>query len=101
ISGRQRLRDGDRIRVGRTVFAYRTTADDADNETIAALDPPELLRLTDSQRRVLVALCRPFRGGSSFATPATNQEIASEVFLSVEAVKTHLRALFAKVRIAD
>jgi ATP/maltotriose-dependent transcriptional regulator MalT len=42
---------------------------------------------------VLVALCRPCKGGS-YATPASNQQIADEVFLSVDAVKTHLRALF-------
>src|SRR4029078_12651835 len=32
---------------------------------------------------------------------ATNQDIASELFLSVEAVKTHLRALFAKFGVED
>jgi hypothetical protein len=31
-----------------------------------------------------------------FATPATNQQVADELFLSVDAVKTHLRVLFAK-----
>jgi len=100
ISGRQRLRDGDRIRVGRTVLAYRTHAAGATNETISAIDSPSL-QLSDTQRRVLVALCRPFRDGAGFATPATNQQIASEVYLSIDAVKTHLRALFAKFELAD
>jgi hypothetical protein len=45
---------------------------------------------------VLVALCRPFKETSGYVTPATNQQIAAELFLSVDAVKTHLRALFAK-----
>jgi DNA-binding NarL/FixJ family response regulator len=45
---------------------------------------------------VLVALCRPFKEGAAFATPATNQQIADELTLSVDAVKTHLRALFEK-----
>jgi DNA-binding CsgD family transcriptional regulator len=31
-----------------------------------------------------------------FATPATNKEIAEEVFLSVDAVKAHLRSLFER-----
>jgi DNA-binding NarL/FixJ family response regulator len=52
------------------------------------------------QRQVLLALCRPYRDGN-FATPATNQDIASEVFLSVDAVKMHLRTLFAKFELAD
>jgi hypothetical protein len=42
---------------------------------------------------VLIALCRPFKGGRSDATPATNPQIAGELFLTVAAVKTHLRAL--------
>jgi hypothetical protein len=46
---------------------------------------------------VLVALCRPYRDGDRFATPATNQQIGAEVFLGVDAVKTHLRVLFRKV----
>ena len=52
--------------------------------------------LSEAQRRVLVALCRPFKESSGYATPATNQQIAAELFLTVDAVKTHLRALFAK-----
>jgi len=101
ISGRQRLRDGDRIRVGRTVLAYRMPGADAVHETISAVDTPALMELTDTQRRVLVALCRPFRDGAGFASPATNQQIASEVFLSVDTVKTHLRILFAKFELGE
>ena len=58
------------------------------------------MQLTDTQRRVLVALCRPYRDGG-FATPATNQEIADELFLSVDAVKMHLRTLFGKFELGD
>jgi DNA-binding NarL/FixJ family response regulator len=47
------------------------------------------------QRKVLVALCRPV-SSSAFATPATNKQIAEEVFLSVDAVKAHLRVLFER-----
>lgn len=101
ISGRQRLRDGDRVRVGRTVLVYRAAATPAANATIAALNRSDVLKLSDTQRRVLIALCRPFRDGTAFATPATNQEIASEVFLSVDGVKMHLRALFAKFELGD
>jgi DNA-binding NarL/FixJ family response regulator len=50
---------------------------------------------------VLVALCRPFKESSGYATPATNQQIADELFLSIDAIKTHLRALFAKFGIED
>ena len=54
------------------------------------------LRLTQTQKEILEALCRPQMDGNRWATPATNQEIASKVFLSVDAVKAHLRVLYRK-----
>ena len=101
VSGRRRLRGGDRIRVGRTLIAYNTPDGPAVAETVAAGDRPALKQLSDTQRRILVALCRPYRDGGAFATPATNQQIADEVFLSVDAVKTHLRVLFGKFELND
>ena len=59
------------------------------------------MQLTDTQHRILVALCRPARAGNGFAPPATNQEIADEVFLSVDAVKAHLRTLYRKFGIEE
>lgn len=99
VTGRQRLRDGDRIRVGRTALAYRAAQATLVQETVSAEDLP-VVELTDTQRRVLIALCRPYRDGS-FATPAANQEVAAEVFLSVDAVKMHLRTLFGKFQLGE
>jgi FHA domain len=101
VSGRQRLRDGDRIRVGRTVIAYNAAQTSSPGTTVNAGDIPALPQLTDMQRRVLIALCRPYRDGGSFAIPASNQQIASEVFLSVDAVKMHLRALFHRFELTE
>jgi DNA-binding CsgD family transcriptional regulator len=99
VSGRVRLRDGDRLRVGRTVLAYRAERAVRTQQTLIAADLPKV-ELTDTQRRVLVALCRPLRDGLQ-ATPATNQEIAEQVYLSVDAVKMHLRTLFGKFGLGD
>jgi DNA-binding NarL/FixJ family response regulator len=44
---------------------------------------------------VLIALCRPLKQ-SAYGAPASNREIAAEVFLSVDAVKAHLRVLFER-----
>ncbi len=52
------------------------------------------------QREVLVALRRPTLM-DPFAAPTTNDAIASELFLSVPAVKTHLRALFTRFGISE
>jgi len=99
VAGRVRLRDGDRLRVGRTVLAFRAERAALVQDTVAAADVPKVA-VTDTQRRVLVALCRPLAGGGE-AMPATNQEIAEEVFLSVDAVKMHLRALFGRFGLED
>jgi FHA domain len=101
VSGRQRLRDGDRIRIGRTILVYKAGGATAVLKTVTAGDAPALQKLTDTQRRVLIALCRPYRDGPSFATPASNQQIAEEVFLGVDAVKMHLRRLFANFELSE
>src|SRR5450756_2039656 len=101
VSGRRRLRPGDRICVGRTVLAYFGPSEGAAESTVKAGDSPATQKLTDTQRRVLVALCRPYRDGGGFATPASNRQIAAELFLSVDAVKMHLRTLFGKFELAE
>ena len=101
VSGRQRLRDGDRIRVGRTILAYRAGGTAAVQETHTAGDAASALSLTETQRRVLIALCRPFHERGSFAAPASNQQIAEELYLSVDAVKMHLSRLFAAFELAE
>ena len=100
VAARQRLDDGDQLDFGTTSFVFRNPRRRSLKSTAAAGrkgSPPEL---SPAQRRVLVALCRPFRDGASFATPATNQQIADELHLSVPAVKTHLRALCQRFGVA-
>jgi hypothetical protein len=101
VGGRQRLRDGDRVRIGRTLLVFRAGQAAAVPPTVAATEGPAPPDLTAMQRKVLVALCRPYRDGGSWASPATNQQIAGELFLSVEAVKMHLRTLFGKFELAE
>jgi pSer/pThr/pTyr-binding forkhead associated (FHA) protein len=95
LSGRRRLADGDNLRFGTTTMTFRASHAD-EQATAVAREIPTMVDLSTTQRKVLVALCRPYKHGSSFATPATNQQIGEELFLSVDAVKTHLRTLFAK-----
>jgi pSer/pThr/pTyr-binding forkhead associated (FHA) protein len=99
LSGRRRLRSGDGIRLGTTLLSYSATRQRPSRTTAAAGQVPTLASLSETQRRVLVALCRPYKHATPYATPATNQQIAEELFLSVDAVKTHLRTLFAKFSI--
>lgn len=101
VGGRRRLRDGDVIRVGRTGILFRAPLEGGGESTVISTDAITAAGVSPAQRRVLVALCRPFKDGPAFATPATNAEIAAELHLSVDAVKTHLRALFEKFELAD
>ncbi len=94
VNGRRRLQDGDLVRVGMTAIVYRHPSGRATITTRLSDQRDVAATVTDAQRRVLVALCRPFKGGVSNAVPATNPQIAAELVLSVAAVKTHLRALF-------
>ena len=95
VSGRHRLRDGDVIRVGRTAIAFRRPEAEDSNPTKVASAMPAVADLSATQRQVLVALARPYKH-DEFAVPATNQGIADELHLSVDAVKSHLRSLFQR-----
>jgi pSer/pThr/pTyr-binding forkhead associated (FHA) protein len=103
VHGRRRLRDGEVLRFGRTTVLYRRPGegDEAPEATVVATEMPSAAAVSPAQRRILLALCRPFKDGSAFATPPTNQAIAEELHLSVDAVKTHMRALFEKLEVGD
>jgi pSer/pThr/pTyr-binding forkhead associated (FHA) protein len=101
VAGRRRLADGDVLGLGETALLYRAPLESESSVTLVSDRSERAAGVTDTQRRVLVALCRPFADAGAFASPATNQQIAEEVFLSVGAVKTHLRALFARFGIED
>jgi pSer/pThr/pTyr-binding forkhead associated (FHA) protein len=101
VHGRRHLRDGDSLRFGQTVVIYRRPGEDAPEATAVASEMPTAATVSPAQRKVLLALCRPYKDGDSFATPATNQQIGEELHLSVDAVKTHMRALFEKLGVGD
>jgi pSer/pThr/pTyr-binding forkhead associated (FHA) protein len=96
LSGRRRLHDGDTLRFGNTTFTFRSPQRQQPGAAYAA-QPRAAVELSTSQRRVLAALCRPYKGRSGFASPATDEQIAEDLVLSVSAVRTHLRVLSAKL----
>jgi hypothetical protein len=88
VLGRRRLADGDVVACGTVMLRYRNPSEAAVPETLKVRrDGPDL---SPAQRRVLIALCKPLRDQAD-GPPATNKEIAAELQLSVDAVKTHLR----------
>jgi pSer/pThr/pTyr-binding forkhead associated (FHA) protein len=92
VHGRRPLRDGDVLAFGRTTltFVAPQAARDGSTRTGGNRAAPAL---SAAQRRVLVALCRPF-ATARFASPPSNRELAAQLHLSVETVKFHLHALF-------
>jgi pSer/pThr/pTyr-binding forkhead associated (FHA) protein len=98
INGPHVLHDGDVVRVGKTQLIFHAAAEEDLRRTTPALDRVAP-NPTDSQRKVLVELCRPAleRGGGA----ASNREIAEALFVSVETVKTHMRALFDAFEVGD
>ena len=95
VRGRRRLADGDAITIGHTTLIFRAGTRGDGRTTATTLDgePP---RLSEAQLRVLVALCGLPDGGIR-----SNREIAEELFLGVETVKSHLRAMFELFGLGD
>jgi hypothetical protein len=100
VNGRRRLKDGDRIVFGETPVTFRAPTHAEPESTAAIRLGASNVPLSEGQRKVLIALCRPLKD-SAYAAPATNKEIAAEVFLSVDAVNAHLRVLFERFGLDD
>jgi pSer/pThr/pTyr-binding forkhead associated (FHA) protein len=94
LVGRRRLLDGDVMRFGDTLIAFLEPMRGESRITSEQEDTPLAAGISDAQRRVLLALCRPYKDANGFAAPASNKQIAEELFIGIDAVKSHLRALF-------
>lgn len=94
VTSRRRLSDGDTVSVGATLIVFRSPpGSSVSRPTVTAAGPHIGELLTPAQRRVLIALCRPFKD-APYGTPANNQRIAEELVITVDTVKGTLRALF-------
>jgi pSer/pThr/pTyr-binding forkhead associated (FHA) protein len=100
LNGRHRLSDGDSLRFGSTTMTFRSPPVEQQAPAAMAAEPTAEVELSSSQRRVLEALCAPYKGGG-IATPPTDEQIAEELFLSPHVVKTHLKVLFAKLDVDE
>ena len=100
VAGRRVLADGDVMRFGATTVAF-CDPQMFPGSTISAAEAVTVSALSQTQQKVLKALCQPLLQRDGFAAPASNPEIAERLFLSVEAIKKQLHALFEKFEIDD
>jgi DNA-binding NarL/FixJ family response regulator len=84
------------VRFGHTTVIFRLPAREQPG-TAGAPERSVAATLSTSQRRVLVALSRPCKDRAGSASPATDQQIAEELVVSVSAVRAHLGVLYAKL----
>jgi pSer/pThr/pTyr-binding forkhead associated (FHA) protein len=100
ITERRGLKDGDTLRFGATAMVYRQPSAAPGERATTVLDRelPSAAEVSAAQKAVLRALCRPFATATPGRStrPASNQDIAQELVLSLDAVKGHLRVLFGK-----
>jgi pSer/pThr/pTyr-binding forkhead associated (FHA) protein len=93
LRGSLRLKDGDGLRFGTTTITFRAP----EGRQIGPRAAPAGMVLSTTQRRVLAALCRPYRDGGGFVSPASDEQVAEELVLSISEVRAHLRVLAAKL----
>lgn len=98
LLGRERLLDGDRVRVGRTILRFMDPRKPDDARETDLVDDPTIV-LTDRELDVLKLLCADElegRGGSP-----SDSTIAATLFVSGATVRTHMRNLFRKFGLED
>jgi hypothetical protein len=92
VIGERALHADDEILLGDLRIVFHSTNTGA-RPTEGVQHPPAL---TQRERDVLVALCRPLLGGDAFTEPATIKAIAAELFVTEAAVKQHIARLYEK-----
>jgi pSer/pThr/pTyr-binding forkhead associated (FHA) protein len=100
LHGRRRLNDHDLIRFGATEVLFRDPSGTAD-ETAPASTRAEIANVSGAQHRVLASLCRPLADPREAGVAPSNREIADELVVSVEAVRSHMKVLFKLFEVPD
>ena len=92
VHGRRRLRDGDVIAVGRTTIVFRSPAAASRCRRRPHSTAPR--RSSAARSGACSSRCAGPTPTAPTPCPASNRQIADELVLGVETIKTHMRALF-------
>jgi len=90
LVGRRRLADGDLLRLGRTLIVFRNPTPIEAGPTLAPGELSATPRFSEQQQRILRALCRPLFADGEGVNPASDEEVAAETGIPVEAVAIEL-----------
>jgi pSer/pThr/pTyr-binding forkhead associated (FHA) protein len=94
--GDRALHPGDEILLGTLRIVYHGPPRGKETEALA--EPPVV---TQREKDVLLALCRPLLAGDAFTEPASIRAIAAELVVSEAAVKQHLTRLYRKFGVGE
>jgi hypothetical protein len=97
VVGERALHAGDEIMLGNLRITFHSL-DTGSRPTEGLQQPPAL---TQRERDVLVALCRPLLDGDAFTEPATIKAIAAELVVTEAAVKQHIARLYEKFGVEE
>jgi hypothetical protein len=101
VTGRRRLTDGDLLCVGRTVFAFCDPEPSRGGPTLVPGELSATPRFSEQQQQVLRALCRPLFSDGEGLNPSTDEEIAEETGIPLEAVVLELDHLGRSLGLED
>jgi diguanylate cyclase (GGDEF)-like protein/PAS domain S-box-containing protein len=93
VSTARRLENGDAILIGSTLLSFRAPERTFGDSTHVVVGHPGQVELTPTQQTILAALCRPIDALHAHAEPASNRQIAEQLLISIEEVKSEMRAL--------
>ena len=98
LTAERALHSGDRIELGRTVVRFTSSPAMPVLRTDRSPSPPAL---SDEERQVVRALCRPLLTAGPAAEPAGIAEVAQALGVDESVVKFHLADLYDKFGIQD
>jgi hypothetical protein len=101
LIGRRRLADGDIVRVGRTFITYSRPGVVGIGPTLVPGELSATPRFSEQQQRILRALCRPLFADGEGVSPASDEAIAAETGIALDAVTTELDHLTRALGLED
>ena len=101
LVGRRRLADGNVVRVGRTHITFARPGVVGIGPTLVPGELSATPRFSEQQQRILRALCRPLFGDGEGVSPTSDEEIAAETGIAVEAVTIELDHLTRALGLHD